>query len=85
MTNRLYRSRTNKVFAGVCGGIGEYFDVDPVLIRLMCLLLTVFTAVAPGVVAYVIAVLIVPEAPGITPSKPAQPTKSEEVHDRTTV
>lgn len=65
MTKRLYRSQTNKVLAGVMGGIGEYFDIDPVLIRLIYLLLTVFTGVVPGIVGYLFAVLIVP--PAVTP------------------
>ena len=72
MTKRLYRSQNNKVLAGVCGGIGEYFDVDPVLIRLLYLLGTVFSGVVPGVVGYIIAVAIVPEAVVITPSKPVE-------------
>ncbi len=61
MKKRLYRSAENKVLAGVCGGIGEYFDVDPVLIRLLYLMLTVFTGVVPGIVGYILAILIVPE------------------------
>lgn len=63
MTKRLYRSQTNKVLAGVMGGVGEYFDIDPVLIRLIYLLLTLFTGVVPGIVGYIFAVLIVPPAP----------------------
>jgi len=68
MINRLYRSRENKVLAGVCGGIGEYLDVDPVLIRLLYLMATVFTGLAPGILCYVIAIAVVPEAPHITDS-----------------
>ncbi len=65
MTKRLYRSRDNKVLAGVCGGVGEYFDVDPVLIRLLYLMATVFTGLAPGILCYVIAIAVVPEQPSI--------------------
>lgn len=72
MTKRLYRSQKNKVLAGVCGGIGEYFDVDPVLIRLVYLMATVFTGFVPGILCYVIAVAIVPEAVVITPSEPVE-------------
>lgn len=79
MTKRLYRSKTNKVLAGVMGGIGEYFDVDPVLIRLVYLLLTVFTGLVPGLVGYLLAVLIVPEAPPFTPSAPAAEHDTEAV------
>ena len=72
MTKRLYRSRENKVLAGVCGGIGEYFDVDPVLIRLVYLMATVFTGLAPGVLCYIIAIAIVSEQIHMTPSKPVE-------------
>lgn len=69
MNKRLYRSRENKVIAGVCGGIGEYFDVDPVLIRLFYLALTIFTGLVPGLLCYFFAILIVPEKTTITPSR----------------
>jgi len=58
---RLYRSRSNKVIAGVCGGIGEYFNVDPVAIRLLWVLLTAFSGLFPGLLAYLIAWLVIPE------------------------
>ncbi len=60
MTKRLYRSPKNKVLAGVCGGLGEYFDIDPVLIRLFYLFVTVFTGLVPGVFLYILAAAIVP-------------------------
>ncbi len=81
MTKRLYRSKDNKVLAGVCGGIGEYFDVDPVLIRLLYLVATVFTGLVPGALCYIIAIAVVPEAPHITPSKSAEPMPTPESHD----
>lgn len=59
---RLYRSRANRVFAGICGGLGEYFDIDPSVIRLLWLLVVVFTGFFPGVLAYVIAIFVIPEA-----------------------
>lgn len=62
-SKRLYRSRTNRKLAGVCGGIGAYFEVDPVLIRLLWIVFTL--AGGGGVVAYLIAWLIVPEEPEI--------------------
>jgi len=58
---RLYRSTENRVIAGVCGGIGEYLGVDPVIIRLVWILLTIFTAFFPGIIAYILAWLIMPE------------------------
>lgn len=54
---RLYRSRKNKMLAGVCGGIGEYFNIDPTLVRL----LTVLSGI--GIVAYIICAIIIPEEP----------------------
>jgi phage shock protein C len=60
-SKKLYRSRTDRKLAGVCGGIGAYFEVDPVLIRLLWIVFTL--AGGGGVVAYLIAWLIVPEEP----------------------
>jgi phage shock protein PspC (stress-responsive transcriptional regulator) len=57
---RLFRSRTDRVIGGVCGGIARYFNVDPVLIRLICVLLLFSGA---GVLAYIIAWIIVPLEP----------------------
>lgn len=61
MTKRLYKSSTNKVFFGVIGGVGEYFDIDPALLRLGYLLLAVLTAVVPAFIAYLVAAIIVPQ------------------------
>jgi len=58
---RLYRSDENKVFAGVCGGLGEYFNIDPVLLRLFWLLVVIFSGVVPGLVAYIFAIFIIPK------------------------
>ncbi|AKB24008.1 Stress-responsive transcriptional regulator [Methanosarcina sp. MTP4] len=57
---KLYRSRNNRMIFGVCGGIGEYFDVDPTLVRLVWLLFTFWGA---GILAYLIAWIIIPEEP----------------------
>ena len=62
MTKKLYRSNENKVIAGVLGGIADYFDIDPVLVRLLYLMATLFTGVAPGIICYVIAIFVVPNA-----------------------
>ena len=51
------------MFAGIIGGLGEYFDVDPVLLRLGCVFLAVCTAFVPGLIAYMVAIFIVPEKP----------------------
>lgn len=56
---RLYRSRENRVLCGVCGGIAEYFNVDPVLIRLG-MVLFICASVGTGLLAYFIASVITP-------------------------
>jgi phage shock protein C len=56
---RLYRSKTDKVFAGICGGIGNYLGVDPVIIRLIWVLLTL--CAGAGILVYLLAWLIVPQ------------------------
>jgi phage shock protein C len=64
MTNqRLFRSQTNKVFAGVCGGLAEYFDVDPVVIRILFVLMVLFGGT--GIILYIAAFFIVPKKPFI--------------------
>ncbi|MFH1192975.1 MAG: PspC domain-containing protein [Candidatus Jorgensenbacteria bacterium] len=59
---KLYRSETDKVFAGVIGGLGEYFGVDPVVLRLAWIAIAVFTGIIPGIVVYILAFLVVPRA-----------------------
>ena len=58
-TKRLYRSKKDRVIGGVCGGIGEYFNIDPIIVRLICILLLL--ASGAGLVAYIIAWIIIPE------------------------
>ena len=74
---RLFRSRTNRVFFGIFGGLGDYLKVDPVILRLCYLLLTVFTGLMPGLFVYLIAGLIVPNAP--LPGEPLH-VAPDEVH-----
>ena len=59
-TKKLYRSKKDRVFAGVCGGIGEYLGVDPTVIRLLAVILG-FTG--SGVLAYIVAATLIPENP----------------------
>lgn len=59
----LYRSRSNKIFAGILGGIGEATNIDPTILRLIYLLVTVFTGFAPGILVYLFAIFIVPKQP----------------------
>ncbi len=74
---RLYRSREDYWIAGVCGGLGKYFEVDSNPIRLAFVLLASWNGL--GVVLYLIAVLIVPEEPAreVLPEQGAPPRRSE--------
>jgi phage shock protein C len=63
MNKKLYRSRTKKMIAGVCGGIAEYFDIDETIVRLGVAFLTVMTAIFPGIFLYFMAAVIMPENP----------------------
>ena len=56
---KLYRS-SNRVMAGVCGGIAEYFDIDPTLIRVAYVILSLFSAAFPGVLLYIILMILIP-------------------------
>jgi phage shock protein C len=60
---KLYRSRENKIFSGIIGGIGEYFDVDPTVLRLIFVFLILASGIMPGIIAYIIALFIVPQKP----------------------
>lgn len=64
---KLMRSRTDHKVAGVCGGLGNYLDVDPTLIRLVWVLLVFFGGT--GVLAYIIAWIVMPEEPLAEPVK----------------
>jgi phage shock protein C len=58
---RLYRSRKDKIIAGVCAGIGRYFDIDPVIVRIIAIVL--FFWGGSGIIAYIIAVIVIPLEP----------------------
>lgn len=58
---KLLRSRTNRVLGGVCAGIGDYAGTDPTVIRVLWTLLTAFTAFFPGMLAYIVLWVLVPE------------------------
>ena len=61
MSKTLYKSDQNKMVDGVCGGIGEYFGIDPTIIRLGCVL---FCAMGgSGFIAYIIAAIVIPKRP----------------------
>ena len=60
---KLYRSKKDKMLGGVCGGMAEYFNIDPVLIRVLWVTFTLISAGLGGILAYIICWLIIPENP----------------------
>ena len=60
MNKKLYRNTENKMIAGVCSGVGEYLNIDPTIVRLIWALIALSGA---GLLAYLIAALIIPEKP----------------------
>jgi len=64
MNKKLKRSRSNRVIAGVCGGVGEYFNIDPVVVRIIWVLIA-FMPGGPGFLAYLVCALIIPEDDGV--------------------
>lgn len=62
MAKRLYRSRTDRKIAGVCGGIAEYFNIDPTVIRVIAVLL-LLPGGLPGFLPYVVLWIVVPYKP----------------------
>jgi phage shock protein C len=60
MSKKLYRSRTKKMLAGVCGGLAEYFDIDTSVVRLIFVGISLITAIIPMAIFYIIAWIIIP-------------------------
>ena len=60
MNKKLYKSNTNKMICGVCGGLGEFFGIDPTIIRLFLAILGL--AGGTGIVAYLLAAVIIPNS-----------------------
>ena len=77
--SKLYRSRNNRVIAGVAGGLGEYFNVDPVIVRLLFVLLGF--AGGNGLLVYVIAWILIPERPLVTMQEPSYSQTSGPSYD----
>ena len=59
---KLYLSDTNKKIGGVCGGLGEYFDVDPTFVRVVFILIAILSF-GVGVLAYILMWMIIPREP----------------------
>ncbi len=74
---RLYRSRSDRMIAGVCGGLGEYFDIDPTLVRLIFVFGSFMTGSGLFWV-YLIMMVIVPEEPAASESVVSAPSEDVE-------
>ena len=59
---KLYLSNTDKKIGGVCGGLGEYFDIDPTLVRVIFILIALLS-VGLGVIAYILIWMVIPRKP----------------------
>jgi phage shock protein PspC (stress-responsive transcriptional regulator) len=75
MNKRLYRSHKEKMIGGVCGGLAEYFDIDPVFIRIL-FVVAVFAG-GSGILAYIICWIVIPEQPYSTPVAPTAPASQQ--------
>ncbi len=62
MANKRLTRSHDRVLAGVCGGLAEYFELDPTLVRLGYVLLSIFSAGFPGILVYIICLLVIPNA-----------------------
>lgn len=81
MSKRLYRSQKEKMIAGVCGGLAEFFAVDVTLVRLVWALTFFFGGV--GLIAYIVAAIVIPYPPDELSSAPESATGSLETNDNT--
>jgi phage shock protein C len=61
--NRLYRSTTDKVFLGVCGGLADYFDFNPAALRILAVVIIALSSFLPGILVYVVVGMVMKPAP----------------------
>ena len=66
---RLTRSSRHKMIAGVCGGLAEYFDLDPTVVRVAYVLISIISVAFPGILAYIVLMFVMPP-----PEAPAAPS-----------
>jgi len=69
----LERSRSNRMIAGVCAGIAKNFNLDPTLVRILFVLVSIFSAAFPGIIVYVILWIVMPEEGAAAPPPPSTP------------
>lgn len=61
MSKKLYRSSSDKMLFGVCGGLAEYFGIDSTVVRILYAVITLFTGGFLGIILYIVMGLIMPE------------------------
>ena len=76
---RLYRSETDKILGGVCGGIAEVYNLDPTLIRLALILFTLMGG--SGLLAYILAWIIIPSESELKEKKKVKDVEAEEIDE----
>ncbi len=69
---RLMRSRSNRKIGGVCAGLAHYLDLDVSLVRILWFFITLATGICPGIVAYILGWIIIPEEPFLLPVATSQ-------------
>jgi len=81
MARRIYRSYESKMLGGVCGGLGEYFDIDPTVIRIIAII-SLFVSGGMTFIAYIVAWMIIPmkDESKLTEKPKAQPVDFSEPH-----
>lgn len=60
---KIYRSKSQRMISGVCGGIAHYFNIDPTIVRLVWVLVSIFSTAIPGLIIYLICVIVIPDKP----------------------
>ncbi len=81
MKHRLYRSTTDKMIGGVCGGLGEYLDIDPVLVRIITVILF-FVSGGAAIIAYLVGWIIIPKKPSDETGTISSPIPSSEPKEK---
>ena len=76
---KLYRSRSKRMIAGVCGGLADYLNMDPTLVRILTVVISLFTGIP--VVLYIVALFVVPEEPAPFPPQGYPPVNGPQSYD----
>ena len=78
---QLYRSRDNRMVGGICAGLGEYFNIDPTLIRLAFVFFSLIGFAGAVLIAYLVMLVVIPEEPLITATSTSAPHEEAETSE----